>query len=158
MRHVRIKEGVLFLCYVSRSVLSLNMSEIQKWDHFLCYISRSGLWLDILEIQRADQFLCYVLRSALSLDRLEIQRADHLFMLWVDVHPVLRHVRNTEGGPFLMLHVRFDVRPVIRHATNLEGVLFLCYVSRSVLSLDMLEIQRADHSLCCVLKFIWNGF
>ena len=41
--------------------------------------------------------------------------------------PFIRYIRNTEGGPSLML--RFEVRLVI---------------------LDMLEIQRVDHFLCYV--------
>ena len=43
---------------------------------------------------------------------LEIQRGDDAFlMLRFEVRPVIRYVRNTEGGPFLIL--RFEVRPVI---------------------------------------------
>ena len=51
----------------------------------------------------------------------------------------IRHVRNTEGGPFLSLFIRhvrnteggpflmlsFEVRPVIRHYRNTEGRPFL---------------------------------
>ena len=40
-----------------------DMLEIQRADHFLCYVSRSALSLDMLEIQRADHSLCCVLRS-----------------------------------------------------------------------------------------------
>ena len=64
-----------------------------------------------------------------SLDMLEIQRVDH-FLCYVTRFPChSRHVRNTEGGPSLML--RYEVRLVI---------------------LDMLEIQRADHFLCYVTR------
>ena len=49
-------------------------------------------------------------------------------MLCFKVRPVIRDVRNTEVGPFLML--RFEVRPL----------------------LDILEIQRADHFLCYVSR------
>ena len=44
-------------------------------------------------------------------------------MLRFEVRPSIRHVRNTEVGPFLML--RFEVRPVIRHVRNTEGGPFL---------------------------------
>ena len=32
---------------------------------------------------------------------------------------IIIYVRNTEGGPFLMLH--FEVRPFIKHVRNTEG-------------------------------------
>ena len=78
-RHARNTEGAHSLCYVSGSALSLDILEIQKWDHFLCYVSR----------------------SALSLDMLEIQWADHFLMLRFWVRPFIRHVRNTEVDHFL---------------------------------------------------------
>ena len=40
-------------------------------------------------------------------------------MLRFEVRPVIRHARNTEGGPFLIL--RFEVRPVIRYGRKTEG-------------------------------------
>ena len=43
-------------------------------------------------------------------------------MLRFEVSPVIRHVRNTEGGPFLML--RFKVRPEIIFRT-MDGGPFL---------------------------------
>ena len=60
-------------------------------------------------------------------------------MLRFKVGLLIRHVRNTEGGPFLML--RIEVRPFIRHVRNTEGRPFL------TLFIDMLEIQRWDHFL-----------
>ena len=56
----------------------------------------------------------------------------------------IRHVRNTDVGPFLML--RFGVLPFIRHVRNTEGGTFLSF------SLDMLEIQNWDHFLCYVSR------
>ena len=46
-------------------------------------------------------------------------------MLRFEVRPLIRHVRNTEGGPFLMLP--FKVCPLIRYDRNTctEGVHFL---------------------------------
>ena len=62
---------------------------------------------------------------SILLDMLKLQK-------WArfEVRPVIRHVRNTEGGPFPML--RLDVRPVIRHVSNTEGGPFLSLFSRHV--------------------------
>ena len=62
IRYVRIQR--VDVCDVSRSALSLDMLEIQRWDHFLCYVSRSAFLFDMLEIQRTDDFLYCVLRFA----------------------------------------------------------------------------------------------
>ena len=126
------------------------MLELQRY-HFLCYVSRSALSLGMLEIQtisyaafRGPPFggsflmLRFVVRPVI-LDMLEILRAVHF-----EVRPFIRYIRNTEDGPFLML--RFEVRPVILDMLEIQRAdHLLCYVSRSALPLCMVEIQRWDH-------------
>ena len=128
IRHVKIQRADHFLCYVSRSALSLDMLKYRgrtisyatirgppfirhvrstEGGSFLMLHSRFALSLDMLEIPRWDQFLWYVFGSALSLDMLDVQRADHFLALSLDMLEIQR-------------------------ADHL-----LCYDSRSALSLDM---------------------
>ena len=66
---------------------------------------------------------------------------------------IIINVRNTEGGPFLML--RFEVRPFIKHVSNTEGSHFLCYVSSSVLLLD---VRNTEGGPFLMLRFKVRSF
>ena len=84
---------------------------------------------------RPDHFLSYILRSVLK-------------TCWnYRGKTVLEFDFETkDGGPFLML--RFEIRPVILDMLEIwRADQILCFVSRSALSLGMLEIQRWDHIL-----------
>ena len=48
--------------------------------------------------------------------------------------------------------LRFEVRPFIRHDRNTEDMLEIQTDHFLAFSLDMLEIQRADHFLCYVSR------
>ena len=131
IRYVRIQR--VDVCDVSRSALSLDMLEIQRWDHFLCYVTGSPCLLDMLEIQMADHFLCYVLRSAFSLGMFEIQRADHFLCyvlgsaLSLDMLEIQRadHFLSNRSVILDILEIwrwdRFKVRPEIIFRTTDGG-------------------------------------
>ena len=72
-------------------------------------------------------------------------------MLRFWVRPFIRHVRNTEGGPILML--RFEVRPVKILILELhrEDYFILYCIFRSAKNFIMV-LQRVGHFLYCALR------
>ena len=105
-RQVRNTEGgpIFMLRFEVRSVI--RQVRNQRADHFLCYVLRSALSLDILEIQRADHSSCCVLRSAQK-EFLEPRMADHSLYFVLRFMRFKTYVRISEGGPILILGLRF---------------------------------------------------
>ena len=132
----------------------LDMLEIQKADHFLCCVLRSARKFNFGTEEGPFLMLCFKVRSSMIINVRITEGGTISYAVFQDL-PLInlckhyrgqthsyatfrgppcnsKHVRNTEGTPFLML--RFEVRPLLDIFEIQRADHFLCYVSRSALS------------------------